>query len=269
MAKNSKITLVHHFNFEMCTVFNHTVRKIKLDYGLIMLALRGIHVAGIPLNAFPSYILVKHGHCEATRAHLYVPTTLIDADYPKTEIFAYLCNYCGVDMTICEFDKFRITYELGFNIPNNFYPMQLRLFMDYLGLPAYCARVILLHKASALANGIDVTFEKDYTIQGKGSLLLRIMWHQNLQLDKYPCLFVMRSRFAKLGICVYSVTQEGILLTNLSNDLVYLGQRFVQICLPIPYIFEDGTCNYIDHTTNKLHDFIKIKYLDCKRKLKK
>jgi hypothetical protein len=234
-----------------------------------MESLQGLRVCGIPISEFASYILIKHGYCSAVfGSNLYVPTTLIDVDYPKSEIFAYMCNYCGVDLPLIEFDRFQIVYELGFNIPNNYYPMSLLIFMDYLGLPEYYAKIANLHKATAFANGIDITFEKEYTIQSKGSLLLEIMWHQNLQLEKYPLLFVMRSRFAKRGICVYNVSKKGILLTNMSSNLVFLGQRFLQIVLPIPYIFEDGTCNYIDHT-QKLHDCIKIKFLDSKRKLKK
>jgi hypothetical protein len=78
----------------------------------------------------------------------------------------------------------------------------------------------------------------------------------------------MRSRFAKQGICVYEVNQKGILLINQSNNQIWLGQRFLQICLPIPFVFEDGSCNYIEHK-NKLHDILDINFLDEKRKLKK
>lgn len=245
---------------------DQSVKKIKLDYNRILAA---IPMPFVTYNVLNTYILVKWGNCDKFKGFLYVPQVLIDSDYPKSEMFLYLCNYSGVNITVDKNDQFNVIYEVGFDFPNNFYPMHLRIFMDYFGLPAHIARVVRLHKSSPGANGIDITFEHDYTIASAGSLFLNICWHYNLQLEKYPCLFTMRSRYAKRGIVVYEINDKGILLTNLSKSLVYLGDRFLQIVLPIPYIFEDGSANYIDQT-NKIHPNLLIEFLDKKeRKLKK
>ncbi len=265
---SSRITFTHTISFEMITIHNNTVKKIKLDFDKMLNAIQATpsNSCAKTRDYSQSFIIVKHGSCPNMSNWLYVPTTLIDADYPKNEIFAYLCNYSDVNIPIQEFDCFTLVYELGTRSEHENF-LKLEIFMNYKGLPSFYAEVIRLHKATSNAQGIDITFKKEYSISSRGSLLLDILWHYNLQLDKYPFLFILRSRFTKLGIIIKEVSSRGILLLNLSDSYVFLGQRFIQLVLPLPYIFENGSCNYINHK-NYIASNLSVEYLNKPRKLK-
>lgn len=253
----------------MRPVYNNTNCKVKLDYNAIVAKILAIPTANINATQLKdSFIIVKQGAASTLCNWLYTPTTLIDADYPKSEIFAYICNYSDVDLTLCVHDRFTLIYEVCTIQPTlNYHYINLEIFMQYKGLPSFYADIERLHKATAKAQGIDVTFKKEYVIESRGSLLLEILWHFNLQLDRYPLLFILRSRFARQGVVIQEINSKGITLINMSNSLVYLGNRFLQLVLPIPYVFEDGTCNFIDHK-NFLLANMPVEYLDKTRKLK-
>lgn len=84
------------------------------------------------------------------------------------------------------------------------------------------------------SNGIDLTLNMSFSLAPFSSIVLDLNTCYNLHGVQFP--FVMRSRFARLGVCAStdSVPNENftrVRLTNSSNSVVHLGNCFMQLVL--------------------------------------
>ncbi len=267
----SKASFTIHYNFETTYISTNDILKIPFNFILVVDYFTSLGISSESIA--DSYVVVKGEsfntflptHTKQKENLLYTPSTLIDSDYPKDEIFFYLVNYSNYGFLLVEKDIYSVHIEIGLNIKQSI-NYDLKIFSNYYGLPNHFAKILYLSKGTSNCQGIDITFENDeYLIEPKGSLLISLNWASNLCLEKYPLLFLPRSRFAKLGLIIGSVNKKGILLFNASFTKIILGNRFLQILLPIPYIFSNGACNYIDH---QLSDNMPVTFKDKRRKLK-
>lgn len=91
-------------------------------------------------------------------------------------------------------------------------------------------------------NGIDVQLAKDYVINGKGYLNLFLPTHMSRDNKDRPHTFVMRSRFAKLGISIHEKpSADHVLELELFNNnmnTIVLGNRFFSVFLKPPFNFD-------------------------------
>ncbi len=93
------------------------------------------------------------------------------------------------------------------------------------------------------ANGIDVTLQNDplnpyFDLPAQGCLQICLPFLRSFGFRDTPNLFVLRSRFSRLGCdLVHLGVNNKLLVRNLSNQHVTLGTRFLQIVPPWPWNF--------------------------------
>ena len=82
-------------------------------------------------------------------------------------------------------------------------------------------------------NGIDITFKRDdYRIKGKEGLEITLPISDKCDYIHQPFLFLLRSRFVKLGLRLASggaVYDNKLLIINETDKEIALGNRFIQI----------------------------------------
>lgn len=96
-----------------------------------------------------------------------------------------------------------------------------------------------LSTSSPGANGIDITFARDFLIYPKGIVTLLLPLCGERSIRHYPHLFIMRSKYARQGIAIAKIFYDddynlSIIISNESTIPVDLGHKFIQMVLPAP-----------------------------------
>lgn len=188
---------------------------------------------------------------------------LIDSDYSYDWI-AYLRNFGAHSYTLKQYSKIKLVFMLNFH--SHIYPnYNLGVFFQYKESRFYGYDVLKnLHVGSFGANGIDLVFEGDYEIQGKGTLTLKLPFNEKTPLSlKNSIIIIPRSKFTRLGLGVvqYGCFYNPLTLVNNSIHPIFLGKRFIQMIIPSPFCFElnsemlntilPGAPNSIQHSLNR------------------
>jgi hypothetical protein len=168
----------------------------------------------------------------------YVCDGLIDFDYPGRPYF-YVFNHSSqkLNLKMIQF-KLQVVYSKVYLFPN----YSLNIFRQDKFYHNYeYDRIIAFKKASFFANGIDIIFLNDYSIQGKGYLQIQLQLSENRVFDFYPNFYMLRSRFSKMGVCINIIPNKRfryiLFLTNNSDKEIFLGKSFIQIKFPPPFSF--------------------------------
>lgn len=98
-------------------------------------------------------------------------------------------------------------------------------------------RIKTILKSTLCANGYDLIMEKEYSIEREGILLVYLPWSLNEDFKDKPNLFMMRSKFGRLGITctVMPYPDRAIMISSSAKEKINLGNRFLQI---VPSISE-------------------------------
>jgi hypothetical protein len=163
----------------------------------------------------------------------YVPTILIDIDYPDKSYYV-IFNPLNQDFNVKKIDfLIDFIYKMDFiNIINTnklFIPVTINATTD---------KIKSLQISTKHANGIDIIFDKSYKIKPKETIKLNLQFKPNENLANYSKLYVMRSRFSRMGLCVSLISDNNIFLLNMSNKEILVGNKFIQIVLPNKYAFQ-------------------------------
>lgn len=187
----------------------------------------------------------------------YVPTVLIDFDYPNKPYFTIF------NPTDKEVKLERIKFFIDFVFKTNNIDYGETLFFQTENSGPIDG-ISSLKIQSKEANGIDVEFEKCYSIKPKSNLIINLPFEPSQLLAECKHLFVPRSRFARIGLQVVSFEKNQLVLFNSSSTEIDLGDRFFQIVLPTPLAF----C-LSEHLLEDLFgNFKKIKFFHKKKKRK-
>ena len=166
----------------------------------------------------------------------YVAKTLIDEDYfDYTFVTVFNPNNVDVKVNMIMFKVSSYYYqpwETNIHTFPLFYIDEEDLDSD---IPSICG---FAHQTNG-ANGIDVIMNNSYIIQPLEILDVPCkMYFYTSTLD-FQDLFIMRSRFARVGITIhYDATQRILRVINNNNTPVDLGNRFFQLILPSPICFK-------------------------------
>lgn len=169
--------------------------------------------------------------CEA----YYVAKTLIDEDY-FDYTFVTVFNPHNADVCV-NMIKFKISSyyyqpeEVNIHTFPLFYIDEEDLDSD---IPSICG---FAHQTNG-ANGLDVICNRKYIINPLEILDVPCKFYFYTSTLDFQDLFIMRSRFARMGItCHYDAVLRKLRIINHNNRLVDLGNRFFQIVLPTPICF--------------------------------
>jgi len=221
-------------------VNNHPFEKPVIKYKLTKLNLQYVS------NDFKDWYLSKEKsniyfiiHDTFFNSEIMAAKCLIDCDYASDELYFFIVNLNNrqvkedtISFSFMSFENFIEMVPCNYRFPLLFHnPNEDK--MD---------RILELKCSSSNANGIDVIFKDDYIIYPKGTLQINIVPYF-FDMINYPDLFIMRSRFAKLG-CIIHHSKSKILIKNLGYEKIDLGNCFLQICLPVPFSFNITNENF-------------------------
>jgi hypothetical protein len=164
-----------------------------------------------------------------------VPKTLIDEDYLGTPV-VYILNNRDFDISCSEID-FKVN-QFWFDISEtNIHTFPL-FYVDEEDIRAEIPMISGFRKSTSGANALDVIMNNEYSINPLQILDIPCKFYFNTSTLDYQNLFLMRSRFSKLGIfCQLDQQLKLLRVINQSNQTVALGNIFLQLLLPTPLCF--------------------------------
>jgi hypothetical protein len=181
----------------------------------------------------------------------YVVPVLMDSDYPedpfysvfnarseplvlkKVSFIVYICSKTFLSNNLCETDSFKLPLirqveRKGFDDSNFDSAEKLDEIVEF-------------RKSSRHANGLDVVFggRREYQIPANCELRVKISWTESFKqfFEGSSRLIMPRSSFARLGLTTQLLENGDLILKNNSHKSINLGERFVQLVLPMCFSF--------------------------------
>ena len=175
----------------------------------------------------------------------YVPTILIDIDYPDKSYYV-IFNPLNQDINLKEIDflidfNYKMDYINIINTNKLFIPVTINATTD---------KIKSLQISTKHANGIDIIFVKSYKIKPKETIKLNLQFKPDENLANYSKLYLMRSRFSRMGLRVSLISDNNVFLLNMSNKEISIGNKFIQIILPNKYAFQLNENNSVNKIFN-------------------
>lgn len=167
-------------------------------------------------------------------------TSLIDSDYFGKPVFRCL-RVQNAPMDIRHEGQLQLVLFRFFDTdPGNLASFNPAMFSS---LAEHSGHLVKRFSISSLgANGIDVCLQDAglpdrYFLPAQGCLPICLPFLGSYGFRDTPGLFILRSRFSRLGCDMVHLSNNKLLVRNLSNSPVALGNRFIQIVPPWPWNF--------------------------------
>lgn len=168
-------------------------------------------------------------------------TTLIDSDYTGRLVFRCLI---GGNHDASTNSRYEGQLHLNLLRFHDSHPGNLASFSPTMFSTLARTDTLLIERfsiSSLGSNGIDVTLQDQphpdyFVVHAKGCLPLRLPFLDAYGFRDTPGLFVLRSRFSRLG-CNLVMVKGQLTVINNSCEPVRLGTKFFQIVPPWPWNF--------------------------------
>ena len=164
-----------------------------------------------------------------------IPKTLIDEDYMGLPVVHVLNNR---DYTISRSEiEFKVNQYWFDNSETNIHTFPL-FYIDEEDAAAQVPMISGFRKSTTRANGLDIIMNNNYSINPLEIIDIPCKFYFNTSTLDFQNLFLMRSRFSKLGVfCSFDQQLKLLRVINQSNETVNLGMSFLQLLLPTPLCF--------------------------------
>lgn len=222
----------------------------------------------------PCYYIV-YGKVVQKNVYGTIARCLIDADYTGIPVFyiSHCTPYAQDGMrfnTELVFEVFsKVSLAQCLNVGFNSAAYNWNLF-DHDKENLLIDKIEAFKKGTSGANGCDIIFERDYVIRSQGILTLSLPWSKNLDFKDKSHMFLLRSKFASMGIELHIHNPNRlIILINNNPFSIDLGNRFIQIVPPQMFQF-DRFNNWASHlfTNQKVSIFANTAPRQCKTEKK-
>ena len=166
---------------------------------------------------------------------LVIPKTLIDEDYIGVPV-VYVLNNRNYTLTCSEIE-FKVNQYWFDSSETNIHTFPL-FYIDEEDIVAELPLISGFRKSTTGANGLDVVMNNEYSINPLEIIDIPCKFYFNTSTLDYQNLFIMRSRFAKMGVfCNMDHECKILRVINQSNETINLGNIFLQLLLPTPLCF--------------------------------
>ena len=164
-----------------------------------------------------------------------IPKTLIDEDYMGVPV-VYVLNNRNYTISRSEIE-FKVNQYWFDSSETNIHTFPL-FYIDEEDAAAQVPMISGFRKSTTRANGLDIIMNNNYSINPLEIIDIPCKFYFNTSTLDFQNLFLMRSRFSKLGVfCSFDQQLKLLRVINQSNETVNLGMSFLQLLLPTPLCF--------------------------------